>query len=330
MAKYKPQHSRLLFIDRKISDGKYPNCSSLAKEWEVSVKTIQRDLEYMRYQLDAPLEYSAKHRGYYYTEDNFKLPALSMKESDLFGMYLSEKLLVQYEGTPIHKSLCSVFKKIEQSLPDRIATDPAIDQEKFTVFPPFSTTVLPNVWNTMLDCLRSSKQVRVKYKSPGKAPISRTIDPYHGVRFEGDWYVVGRCYLRSEIRTFSMSRILSAKKTGEVFRIPADFDFKKLSGSHFGVHWSDDEIIVKIRFNGRVADYIRERAWHPSQNIEECDNKDVILKLTVNHLLELKRWILSWGNDAQVLEPHFFVQEIKNTLEKSVGLYPPHRNQASD
>ncbi len=323
MAKYKPQHSRLLFIDRKIGEGRYPNCSSLAEEWEVSSKTIQRDLEYMRYQLDAPLEYSGRHRGYYYTEEHFKLPALSMKESELFGMYLSEKLLIQYEGTPIYKSLCSVFKKIEQSLPDKISMDPAIDQAKFTVFPPFSTTVLPDVWKVLLDGLRSSHQVKIKYKNPGREPTIRIVDPYHGVRFEGEWYVVGLCHLRYEIRTFSMSRILTARKTGEVFQIPVDFNFKKLSGSHFGVHWSDDEVLVKIRFSKHVADYIRERTWHPSQEIVECENSDVILSLTVNHLLELKRWILSWGEDAQVLEPDYFVKDIVTTLEKSTELYSP-------
>ena len=107
MSKYKPQHSRMLFIDKSIRAGKYPNCSTLAKEWEVSIKTIQRDLDYMRYQLDAPLVYCAKHRGYYYTEKQFALPAIDIKESDLFGIYLAEKLLVQYEGTPIYDSLCS-------------------------------------------------------------------------------------------------------------------------------------------------------------------------------------------------------------------------------
>jgi predicted DNA-binding transcriptional regulator YafY len=118
-----------------------------------------------------------------------------------------------------------------------------------------------------------------------------------------------------------MSRILTAQKTGEVFQIPTDFNFKKLSGSHFGVHWSNNEINVKIRFNNRVADYIHERKWHPSQEIVECENNDVILSLTVNHLLELKRWILSWGEDAQVLEPDSFAQDIMNTLKKSTELY---------
>lgn len=189
------------------------------------------------------------------------------------------------------------------------------------LLPPFSTTVLPKVWKVLFDCLRFSKQVEIQYKTPGKEPVSRIIDPYHGVRFEGVWYVVGLCYLRNEIRTFSMSRILTAKKTGEVFQIPTDFNFKKLSGSHFGVHWSEKEINVKIRFNKRVADYVRERTWHPSQEIMECENKDVILSLTVNHLLELKRWILSWGDDPLVLEPASFVQDIMITLNRSTELY---------
>lgn len=321
MSKFKPQHSRLLFIDKEISKGNYPNCSYLADEWEVSSKTIQRDLEYMRYELDAPMEYSAKHRGYYYTEKNFNLPALSMKESELFGMYLSEKLLVQYEGTPIYNSLCSVFKKIEQSLPNKISLNPTTAQDKFTVFSPFSTTVLPEVWETILICLRTSQQIQLQYKTPGKEQVARDFDPYHAVRFKGDWYIIGHCYLRKTIRTFSMSRILSVKQTGDSFTIPDDFDFKKLSGSHFGIHWSNEEINVKIRFNKRVAEYVQERSWHPSQSIEQCNNGDVILSLSVNHLLELKRWILSWGEDAYVIEPSSFAKSIEKTLTHATNHY---------
>jgi proteasome accessory factor B len=275
----------------------------------------------MRYQLDAPLEYSAKHRGYAYTEEQYKLPAMDIRESDLFGVYLADKLLVQYEGTPIYDSLCSVFSKIEQSLPDKVSLDSASDQKKFTVFAPFNTTIDPAVWEIVIDALRSSQQVEVQYRTPGKETITRRLDPYHGVRYEGDWYVVGYCHLRDEIRTFSLSRIVGAKKTDERFQIPKEFDFQKLSGSHFGVHWSDEETEVKIRFKKVVADYVKERVWHPSQEIIDCDNGDAILFLTVNHLLELKRWILSWGCDAQVLAPDSLVQDVRLTLQQATELY---------
>ncbi len=321
MAKYKPQHSRLLFIDRKINTGEYPNCGSLALEWEVSPKTIQRDLDYMKYQLDAPLEYSAKHRGYRYTEKNYKMPAIDIKESDLFAVYLADKLLIQYEGTAIYDSLCSVFKKIEDSLPNKISLDPGNEPARFTVFPPSSTIIRPGIWETVTSAIRLSRKLEICYQTPGSAPSIRVVDPYHGVRFEGDWYVVAFCHHREEIRTFSFARMLAAKLLPDTFEIPASFDFHKLTGSHFGVHWSDDEYAVKIKFNKTVAGYLKERKWHPSQQLEERSDGSVILSLTVNHLLELKRWILSWGSMAEVLEPKKFVEDVVKTIDEMKCIY---------
>jgi len=41
----------------------------------------------------------------------------------------------------------------------------------------------------------------------------------------------------------------------------------------------------------------------------------------VNHLLELKRWILSWGEMAQVIEPRSFVDEVKTAIDDMMGKY---------
>ncbi|MDW7773733.1 MAG: WYL domain-containing transcriptional regulator [Desulfobulbaceae bacterium] len=321
MAKYKPQHSRLLFIDRKVNEGRYPNCRTLAEEWEVSRKTIQRDLDYMRYQLDAPIEYSSEKRGYYYTEQNFKLPAISIRESDLFAIYLAEKVLEQYEGTPVYDNLCTVFQKIEDSLPDKIVPGSAHDFSRFSFLCSSTTLVDPEVWNTVFSCLRNLNTLEMEYQSrQSLEPISRKLDPYHGIRFDGDWYVVGFCHLREEIRTFSLARIISARKLAERFKIPPDFDFRKLTGSHFGVHWTDNEIYVRILFKPAAAKFIRERHWHASQGIEEQKDGSLILSLTVNHLLELKRWILSWGSGAKVLEPEELAGQIRQECREMAGM----------
>jgi len=321
MAKYKPQHSRLLFIDKQIREKRFPNCSSLAEEWEASTKTFQRDLDYMRNQLDAPLEYSAKERGYFYTEEQYQLPAINIKESDLFAMYLADKLLGQYEGTPIYDSLCSVFRKIEDSLPDKVTTKHGNDQSLFTIFPPFSTVILPEVFETVIDCLRTSTRLEIEYRRPGGDPICREIDPYHGVRFEGDWYLVAYCHLRGEIRTFSLTRMVVARKLKERFVVPGDFDYRKLSGGQFGIYWGEGDIEVKILFTRNAAAYVRERVWHPSQTIEENSDGSLILSLTVNHLLELSRWILSWGAMALVLEPSHLADKIKEEMKCGAGVY---------
>ncbi|MDD2464138.1 MAG: WYL domain-containing protein [Desulfobulbus sp.] len=320
MAKYKPQHARLLFIDKIIREKRYPNCSSLAEEWETSSKTIQRDLDYMRYELDAPLVYSAKERGFYYTEEQYQLPAMNIRESDLFAIYLADKLLGQYEGTPVYDRLRSMFRKIEDSLPDKVVIRPG-DHSCFTVIPPFSTVILPEVLPTVINCLRTSTRLEIEYRTPGGTTVWRQIDPYHGVRFEGDWYVVGFCHLRQEIRTFSLSRIQGIKQCKERFSLPAHFDFKKLAGSHFGVHWSGEEFEVRILFAKEVASYVRERQWHSTQNLDERQNGSIVLTMTVNHLLELKRWVLSWGAAARVLSPPSLVEEMRNSTQSMAALY---------
>ena len=321
MAKYKPQHSRLLFIDREIGKGNYPNCSKLARDYEVSAKTIQRDIDYMRYQLDAPIEYSGQHRGYYYTEANYKLPAISIKESDLFAIYLAEKLLAQYEGTPIYDNLFSVFRKIEDSLPERTMIDMGKDNARFTVFPPSNTLIRPGIWEEVADAIRLSNRIRVLYRTTGNEPATREIDPYHGVRFEGDWYVVAYCHMRNDIRTFSLARMESVDVLSESFQIPEDFDFTRLTGSNFGLHWSDNEYRVKVLFDKKAAGYIRERCWHPTQQIGENLDGSLTLSLTVNHLLELKRWILSWGSMAKALEPPELVADLERTIREMAILY---------
>ena len=323
MAKYKPQHARLLFIDRKIQEGGFPNCSSLAAEWEVSSKTIQRDLEYLRYQLDVPLEYSAKERGYYYTEPCFQLPAMDVKESDLFAIYLAEKLLSQYEGTPIYHNLCQVFQKIEDSLPSKTSLGPGSDFSRFSFFSAAQTLIQPGIWQTIFDGLRTLHSIDIKYQLPGRkeAPQRRRIDPFHGVRFEGDWYVIAYCHLRKDIRTFSLSRISEATLSKDSFTIPEDFDFQAISSSHFGVHWSASETRVRVRFSKKVAPYIKERVWHQSQRLIDEQDGSVIMEMTVSHLLELKKWLLSWGRQALVLEPAELALEMAAEAVAMAGLY---------
>lgn len=321
MAKYKPQHARLLFIDRKIREKRFPNCGSLAAGWEVSISTIQRDLDYMRYQLDAPIEYSAKDRGYFYTEEEYQLPAINIRESDLFAIYLADKLLAQYEGTPIYERLQSVFAKIEECLPDKVSARPDNDQELFTVFPPFSTVILPEVFETVFACLRTATRVEIDYQSPGAAPSRRRVDPYHGVRFEGDWYLVGFCHLRRTIRTFSLARISRVRKLPERFTLPQDWDFRQFTASQFGIHRGTDAVEVRIHFAASAAAYVRERVWHPSQTMAAQADGSLILTLTVNHLLELKRWILSWGEAARVLAPPALIEELQRTARELAARY---------
>ncbi|MCD6389205.1 MAG: WYL domain-containing protein [Desulfobulbaceae bacterium] len=321
MKKFKPQHSRLLFIDKKIRAGEYPNCTSLGLEWEVSSKTIQRDLDYLRNTLDAPLAYHARERGYYYTEDSYQLSAMALNDSDLFAIFIAEKVLRQYENTPIYNRLKSVFTKISESLPEKITVDPSFLDHKFSFFKGPLPQISATVWEAVFSGLRTSSTIKISHAKPGARLTKRLIDPYHLVSYQGDWYVIAFCHARKDIRTFALSRINETEQTGPVFSIPADFDFKKTCRTRFGVQWSDREYKVKIWFSAQAAPYIQERKWHENQEIVDNDDRSILLTFSVSHLLEVKRWVLSWGKMARVLAPAELANEVREELAEALSRY---------
>ena len=87
----------------------------------------------------------------------------------------------------------------------------------------------------------------------------------------------------------------------------------------FGVHSGEGEYEVVIRFNARVADYIREKKWHESQQLRELKGGGVELRMKLSSLAEIERWILSWGGDAKVLKPRELVEAIRNSAKRILG-----------
>jgi predicted DNA-binding transcriptional regulator YafY len=113
-----------------------------------------------------------------------------------------------------------------------------------------------------------------------------------------------------EIRPFAVERISEAKPTNRRFEIPADFDFAKFSEDAFDVIWGEPQE-VKIRFSPEQAPYIQERTWHPSQKIDKCTDGSIELSMNVANLWEVKRWLIGYGADAQVLRPMGLAKDIE-------------------
>ena len=160
--------------------------------------------------------------------------------------------------------------------------------------------------------------MKISYQSPGKKIFKRTIDPYHAIRYDGDWYLIAYCHNRKSIRTFSLSRIIKAAILENSFDIPEDFDFEKISSSRFGIQWGGNEESVSIRFSAEATPYLLERNWHPSQEINEQPDGTTILNLKTIVSFELKRWLLSWGSQATVLKPPRLVNEMETEIRQMI------------
>lgn len=307
----------MLRIHQAIQAGKYPNASKLARELEVSTKSIHRDIDFMRDRMELPIEYDGSRFGYYYTEEVNAFPTMQITEGELFALIVAEKALQQYRGTNFEKPLLSAIRKMEQALPETISVN-LPDLEQTISFRTRAEQILDlNIFDLLAKATARRQQIEIAYRKPGRRePENRLVDPYHLANINGEWYLFAYDHLRKDIRTFAPGRIQSVTPTGKHFERHQRFSLEKRLRDSFGVHSGEGQYDVAIRFNERVADYVREKKWHESQNLSELPDGGVELKLRLSGLAEVQRWVLSWGGDATVLQPKELVDGVREAAEK--------------
>ena len=305
-------------IHAVLQQGGYPNCSTLARRLEVSTKTVQRDLEFMRDRLNLPLEFDAVHNGYRYTEDVESFPTLQITEGDLFALLVAEKALQQYRGTPFEARLVGALRKLEQALPDAVSLNLSQWEQAVT----FRTTAeplenVPPILEALTRAAQKRERLRIRYRKPGSRDAEeRTVDPYQLANVDGDWYLFAFDHLRKAIRRFVPARITTVESAGETFERPAKFELEKLLRDSFGVHSREGDFDVVLRFEEQVADYLREKKWHNSQRLVELPGGGVEMHLKLGSLQEVQRWVLGWGGAARVMAPPELATAVRKAAER--------------
>ncbi len=312
----RPPLERMLRIHQSVQAGKFPNATTLAAEIEVVVKTIHRDIAFMRDRMGLPIAFDMKRNGYRYTAEVGSFPSLQLTEGELFALCVAEKALEQYRGTSFEKPLLSALRKMEQSLPDTISINLGELGEAIS----FRTSAEPilnlEIFDALAKATSQHKQLELDYRKAGSAaPEKRIVDPYHLANINGEWFLFAFDHLRKDIRTFVPARIKSVKPTGKTFQRPQGFSLEKRLRDSFGVHSGEGRYEVVLRFTPQVADYIREKRWHDSQQQRELKGGGVELRLKLSSLIEIERWVLSWGENARVIQPAELIANVRRAAK---------------
>ncbi|MBI3881622.1 MAG: WYL domain-containing protein [Verrucomicrobia bacterium] len=310
--KTRPPLERMMKIHQAIQAGRHPNVPMLSAELGVAAKTIYRDLDFMRDRLGLPMKFDAFRNGWHYTEPVDAFPTMQITEGELVALLIAEKALQQYRGTNFERPLLSALKKLQAAMPDTVSLSFAEWDKTIS----FRTSAEPIVNLKVMDSLGRAAarrcQLQIAYRKPGTPKAeSRIVDPYHLANINGEWFLFAFDHLRRDVRTFVPARIQSVKETGKTFSPPAKFSVEQRLRDSFGVHSGKGEHRVVVRFSCYAADYVREKRWHPSQKLRELRGRDVELRLKLSSLVEIKRWILSWGGEAKVIAPRELAEEVR-------------------
>lgn len=319
----KVQRYRLLQIDEEIRSGKFPNATSLSKKIEVSSRTIQRDIEYMRDMYNAPIEFDAYKNGYYYTEENFYIKSVPLSEGELFSVALFDQLLEQYRNTPLENDLRSVFKKIEMSLPNKITLDSSFLQNQTTFIPDQMGTINPENFSKIFSALKNRHVLDFEYRPLQKTTwMTRRINPLHAVCQKGNWYVMGFCHDKKDIRVFNFSRMQNVTESKEEFDIPEDFNPDKYFDKEIGIWLSaTKKYTVELLISAEIGTFALERSWNKNQKIEQREDGSVWVSFETTQLPEVKRWVLGQGKTVKVLGPDELIAQVKEEVTSVLGMY---------
>jgi predicted DNA-binding transcriptional regulator YafY len=322
----RPPLRRMLWAVQRLQKGGQLRATDLAREFEVSVRTAYRDLDFLRDEWRAHVEYDHHKGTYALTEPLATLPLVTISQGELIAIYFAEKILRQYRGTPFEADLASAFSKIQRLLPEEVKVAPeSLDAYLSLDLGPLHTPDAA-VFRDVLVALRQRRRALVRYKSLSSGRTTdRRIHPYHVFNVRGNWYVAAWDDRRKAVRDFAIHRIRRITVMTDAYEIPRGFDFRKYMAESFGIEKGTRAAEVVIRFGPRQARWIRERKWHRSARIQEEIGGGLVLRLRVAETSELRRWVLQFGAEAQVLAPASLRRAVADELRAAAA---PYRDRA--
>jgi len=309
-------------IHEWIKSGKFPNAVSMAKQLEVTDRTVKRDIEYMRDRHAAPIAYHELQHGYHYTKEFEFLPVAAISEAEMFALLVADKAIAQYRGMPFQPALQMAFKKLTGQLDvqQRYSLEHLGLALSFRPFAPEDADL--NAFRVITKGMQESRVLKFNYRNLGtKHWLARRVHPYHLACIDSHWYLFAHDVNRGAVRTFALTRVAKPTLTGEKFVKAAKFDADEYLKGSFSVMKGDKEHLVEIEFDAWAADLVRGRQWHSSQELTELPEGGSRLRMRLDSLEEIERWILSWGTHARVLAPAALVERVRKTARAVSGLY---------
>jgi len=320
MKRSKAQYARLIELDRLIRGGRHHNCLTFSADWEVSQKTVQRDMDFLRDQCGAPIAYDRVRKGFYYEDASWILPSVMLTEGELLALMLGSRAMEQYAGTPVADELERIFTKLADGMPEGVTIRPESLFSGFSFRGPPAQPVDPGVWSVVVRGLLDKRTVRIRYSPPDSEsdPAKRSrINPYHIANLQGEWYVLAVHDGYDDIRQFALPRIEDAVLTSHGFEIPDDFDPEAYLAPAFARYAGGTRVHkVRLLFDRESAGWIGERQWHPQQSVKRRRSGEVELSFPAKGLYEVQRWVLSWGRHVRVLGPKELVATVRDEIKE--------------
>lgn len=305
---------RIYHFHEALQNNRYPNATTIAEQFEVSLATARRDIAYLRDRLLAPIDFDQRANGFYYSETGFTLP-FERSPKVLFFLGMLSKIADEAGLGSLPEVQSLEHKLSELVFPEYTKLVDAIHCEWVEIDP-----LQPSIFEEILEATVKNKILAISYRSAQAEDSTREVEPLRLINYQGRWYMLGHCTLREDIRLFHIARISKATITNKTFNPREHEDIEQYLNTAFGIFKGKLLYHASILFTSTAAELVRHQKWHHNQKVTETDS-GVILELPVSDDREIMLKILQYGSMAQVLNPESLRSKVWQEAQAMVKLY---------
>ena len=287
----------------------------------MSRRTVYRDLQALEGEIEIPLWSEGGKWGI--VEGAF-LPPLRLTLDEAVAFFFAARLTAQFADR-YEPDMGAAFQKLAEILPPVVARhlERTID---VLASRPHDEQLTRNL-RTLARAWAERRVVELTYDaatySPGRPPRRSRVHPYllEASATTRALYLMGFDESREAIRTFKLQRILELSLTPDTFEPPEPRVVQEGLGRAWGVIADQEEVEVALRFDPAIAGLVTETTWHPTEQVTREADGGVLWRCRVSGTLEIRRWILQWGAQVEVLAPAELRDEVAATYRAAAARY---------
>lgn len=252
-----------------------------------------------------------------------RLDKIGLDTPELMALYILRGVAGIYKGSSVMADIDSAFEKIGALISPQSRAMLERYSRLFVVAPKSAKnySASEDVIEEIASCILDQKVCQITYHAFGEDEIKNyKINPLHFFEHDGGLYLLVEITKYGDLRTLAVERISKAEMTDEPYTYPKGFDSEQFLSSAFGLYFGEPETF-RIRFAQGQARYIAERQWAANQQIDEQADGTIILTMQTSGSYDIKKWVLSYGGDAELLEPAWMREEIIEELQRGLGAY---------
>ena len=287
----------------------------------MSRRTVYRDLRALEGEIGIPLWNEGGRWGI--VEGAF-LPPLRLTLDEAVAFFLAARLTAQFADR-YDPDMGAAFQKLAEILPPVVARHLERTIDVLASRPPDerltrNLRLLARAW-------AERRVVELTYDaatySPGRPPRRSRVHPYllEASATTRALYLMGYDESRGAVRTFKLQRVLELSIAPETFEPPDPAVVQEGLDRAWGVIADQEEVEVELRFDAEIAGLVTETTWHPTERVTREADGSVLWRARVPGTLEIRRWILQWGAQVEVLAPPELRDEVAATYRKAAARY---------